>query len=172
MANNPAAAVVAKVRAVQSTRLRGMYRGGRGNPTARRFARVWAWAFSKGMVTGQRWVTLEVPGRKTGRATRFPLGIATMGGQQYLGSMLGNHCNWVLNVRANHGDAIIDRRHRRRVHLVEITTADRPPLLKAYVQQVPGARPHIPVDPSAPVDDFVPIAADYPIFRITPSPMK
>lgn len=170
MAKHAVAAIVAKARAVQGNRLRCMYRGGRGNATARRFARVWAWAFSKGIVPGRRWVTLEVPGRRTGRPTRFPLGIAVVDGQQCLDSMLGNDCNWVRNVRANHGDAILDRRHRRRVHLVEIPTEDRPPLLKAYLQQVPGARPHIPVDPSRPVADFLPVAADYPIFRITSRP--
>ena len=53
----------------------------------------------KGLIPG-RWVTLEVPGRTSGKATRFPLGIMDVDGRSYLGSMLGNTCNWVRNVRA------------------------------------------------------------------------
>ncbi|MCW2876399.1 MAG: hypothetical protein JWQ95_499 [Sphaerisporangium sp.] len=53
--------------------LRAMYAGGRGNATARRFARFWAVVHSAGLFP-QRWVTLEVVGRRTGRVTRFPLG--------------------------------------------------------------------------------------------------
>jgi len=146
--------------------LRAMYSGARGNVTARRFARLWAWAFSKGVAPGKRWITLEVPGRHTGNPTRFPLGIATVDGQSYLGSMLGNSCNWVRNVRANNGCAVIDRRGRQHVHLTEVPAEHRAPLLKAYLQQVPGARPHIPVKHTKPVADFESIASQYPIFCI------
>ncbi|MEP9393352.1 nitroreductase/quinone reductase family protein [Gordonia sp. VNK1] len=146
--------------------LRAMYVGGKGNATARWFARVWAWAFGKGIMPGRRWVTLEVPGRKTGNPTRFPLGMATVDGQDYLGAMLGNDCNWVRNVRANDGDAIIERRRRRQVHLMEVPVAARPPLLREYLRQVPGARPHIPVAYTQPVADFESISADYPVFAV------
>ncbi len=146
-------------------RLRRMYPGARGNATARRYARVWAWAFGKGLIPG-RWVTLEVPGRTSGKATRFPLGIMDVDGRSYLGSMLGNTCNWVRNVRANNGYAVIEHRGRRQVHLVEIPPTERPPLLKAFLEQVPGSRPHIPLTMDRPVEDFEAIAADYPIFRI------
>ncbi|AFA76054.1 hypothetical protein GPOL_174p00330 (plasmid) [Gordonia polyisoprenivorans VH2] len=165
---NPGYAFIDAVRAHRDQRLRAMYRGGRGNATARRFAQTWAWAFGKGLVPGKRWITLEVPGRITGRPTRFPLGTVTVDGDDYVAAMLGNNCNWVLNVRANHGDAVIERRRRRLVHLQEIPSRDRAPLLKAYVQQVPGARPHIPVRHDQPVHDFTPIAPHYPLFRITP----
>ncbi len=146
--------------------VRAMYSGARGNVTARRFARLWAWAFSKGAAPGKRWITLEVPGRNTGEPTRFPLGIATVDDQAYLGSMLGDNCNWVRNVRANNGYAVIDRRGRQQVHLTEVPPQHRAPLLKAYLHQVPGVRPHIPVNHNDPVADFQSIAPQYPIFRI------
>ncbi len=146
--------------------LREMYSGATADVTARRLARLWAWAFSRGIAPGKRWVTLEVPGRISAEPTRFPLGMATVDGQSYLASMLGNTCNWVRNVRANDGYAVIDRRGRRQVHLAEVPTELRPALLKAYLQQVPGARPHIPVKHTWPVADFEPIAHRYPIFRV------
>jgi len=87
---------------------------------------------------GKRWVTLEVPGRKSGKPTRFPLGIATVDGQSYLGSMLGNKCNWVRNVRANDGYAVIDRRGRRRVRLTEVPTELRPGCLRHTYNKCPA----------------------------------
>ena len=57
--------------------LRAMYPGGRGNETARRYARTWARVFGWGLFP-RRWVTLEVVGRTSGRITRFPLGIAVV----------------------------------------------------------------------------------------------
>src|SRR5476649_2328108 len=90
--------------------LRDMYQGNRGNETARKYARFWAVVFSLGVMP-RRWVTLEVPGRITGRLTRFPLGMATQGGKSYLVSMLGVDCNWVKNVRAANYEVVI--RHRR-----------------------------------------------------------
>jgi hypothetical protein len=86
------------VRRRQYDRLRAMYVGGRGNATARRYAWFWNRAFRLGLLP-RRWVTLEVRGRRTGTLTRFPLGMADVGGQWYVVSMLGE-CNWVRNVRA------------------------------------------------------------------------
>jgi F420H(2)-dependent quinone reductase len=45
-------------------------------------------------------VTLEVAGRRSGRAVRFPLWMADSDGEWYLVAMLGEQCNWVQNVRA------------------------------------------------------------------------
>src|SRR5690242_2894860 len=90
--------------------LRAMYRGGLGNATARRFARFWAAALGTGFFP-RRWVTLEVPGRRTGRIIRYPLGMADWHGHWYLVSMLGNDCTWVRNTRAANG--MVTLRHGR-----------------------------------------------------------
>ena len=147
-------------------RLRAMYVGGRGNATARRYARVWNTAFRLGRLP-RRWVTLEVRGRRTGRVTRFPLGMADVGGQWYLVSMLGE-CNWVRNVRDAGGRATLRRRRARPVRLVEIPVGERAPVIRRYVERVPGGRPHIPVDRHEPVVAFEEIASSYPVFRVVP----
>ena len=87
----------------QNDRLRAMYVGGRGNATARRYARFWNMVMRLGLLP-RRWVTLEVRGRRTGTVIRFPLRMADVGGQWYVVSMLGE-CNWVQNVRAAGGHA-------------------------------------------------------------------
>jgi deazaflavin-dependent oxidoreductase (nitroreductase family) len=145
---------------------RAMYRGGRANPTARRLSRLWAAAFAVGLLPG-RGVTLEVPGRRSGRTTSFPLVTVQVSGQWYLVSMLGEDCHWVRNVRAAGGRVILRRRARRvACRLVEVPVEDRAPILRRYVAQAPGGRPHIPVDRHAPMSAFAAVAAAYPVFRI------
>lgn len=152
---------------ISRDRLRAMYAGGRADATARRFARLWAAVFSLGLLP-RRWVTLEVAGRRSGQTTRFPLGMATLDGRWYLVSMLGERCNWVRNVRA--ADGLVTVRHRRAMRCVlqEIPVGERAPVLKRYLQQVPGARPHFPVSRDANVADFDAIASRYPVFLVEP----
>jgi deazaflavin-dependent oxidoreductase (nitroreductase family) len=145
--------------------LRAMYAGGRGNATARRFAHCWAFVHSAGLLP-RRWVTVEVVGRRTGRVTRFPLGMADWEGNWYLVSMLGNDCDWVRNVRAAGGLVTIRHGRARARHLVEVPVEERAPILKRYLRKVPGARPHVPVNRNAPLAEFEAIAARYPAFRI------
>jgi hypothetical protein len=142
-----------------------MYEGNRGNSTARKFARLWSVVFGLGLMP-RRWVTLEVAGRTTGRRTRFPLGMATNEGNSYLVSMLGENCNWVKNVRAANGEVIIRRRRPMARRLVEVEVDQRADLIKLYLKQVPGARPHIGVDRNAGIDQFAKIASSTPVFRV------
>ena len=147
--------------------LRSMYAGGRGDRTARRYARLWAAVQGAGLLP-RRWVTLEVRGRKSGRITRFPLGMADWQGHWFLVSMLGDRCNWVQNVRAADGRVILQHGRRRKCQLVEVPLAERPPIIKRYLQKVPGGRPHIPVDRDAPLADFAAVSDQYPVFRVDP----
>ncbi|MGC1287882.1 MAG: nitroreductase/quinone reductase family protein [Streptosporangiaceae bacterium] len=149
--------------------LRAMYPGGRADAAARRFARLWAAVFRLGLAP-KRWVTLEVAGRRSGRVTRFPLGMARVGDQWYLVSMLGERCNWVQNVRAADGRATLLHRCATPCRLVEVPVGERAPIIKCYLARVPGARPHVPVDRHAPLADFESIAARYPVFRVVPVP--
>ena len=152
---------------ISDRRLRAMYAGGRGNAAARRFARLWASVFGLGLAP-RRWVTLEVAGRRSGRVVRFPLGMADWNGQWYLVSMLGDSCNWVQNVRAADGRAVLRRRRAVTCQLAEVPVAARPEITRRYLQTVPGGRPHIPVSPTAPLDAFEAVAPRYPVFRVIP----
>jgi hypothetical protein len=49
----------------------------------------------------------------------------------------------------------------------EVDPAARPPILRRYLSVAPGARPQIPVDRHAPVEDFERIAAQFPVVRVT-----
>lgn len=154
-----------------AARLRAMYAGGRADPTARRWAHLWAVVFGLGLQP-RRWITLEVAGRRSGVVRRFPLGMADWQHHWYLVSMLGEHCDWVRNVRAADGQVVLRHRRGRACRLVEVPVAERAPILRSYLHQVPGARPHVPVNPDAPVSEFEAIAARYPVFQISTAQIR
>ncbi|MCC6386574.1 MAG: nitroreductase family deazaflavin-dependent oxidoreductase [Dehalococcoidia bacterium] len=115
-------------------------------------------------------VSLEVPGWKSGRTHATVLVLLRFEGREYLVSMLGESAAWVRNVRAAGGAAVLRHGAAHPVLLVEVPTAERPPILRAYLEVAPGGRPHIPVDRNASVSAFEPVAAEYPVFRVEPRP--
>ncbi len=82
--------------------------------------------------------------------------------------MLGPQSEWVKNVEANGGDAVIRQGRRERVHLVPVPTEQRAPVLREYVRIATSGRTHFPVAKGAPLADFEAIADRYPVFRIDP----
>jgi deazaflavin-dependent oxidoreductase (nitroreductase family) len=132
---------------------RWLYHGQRPNWIARTVNRAWATLFSSG-VTPDYMVTLEVTGRKSGRTVSLPMVVTVVDGQRYLVSMLGENVHWVHNVRAAGGRAVLRRGGREEIHLEEVPPDARSPILKAYLQHAPGARPHLRVSKDAPLTDF------------------
>jgi len=145
--------------------LRWLYQGGHPNRFARLQNRTTAIAFAAGIVP-KRAVALEIPGRRSGRIISFPVAIADFEGERYLVSMLGKNVNWVRNLRAAGGQAVLRHGRRESVQLEEVEPGARAPILRRYLQVAPGARPHVQVDRRAPLAEFAQIAADYPLFRI------
>ncbi len=146
---------------------RWLYRGGRPGRLARVMNRQSALAASAGLAP-RRMVTLEVPGRRTGRRISLPLVVADYEGERYLVSMLGPDANWVRNVRAADGRAVLRHGRREAVRLEEVEVGDRAPVLRRYLALAPGARPHLPTDRHAPLEEFTRIADRVPVFRVRP----
>ena len=94
--------------------------------------------------------------------------MAIVGGERYLVSMLGEEVNWVRNVRAAEGNATLRHGHWEEVCLEEVAPERRAPILKAYLQRAPGARPHLPVNKDAPLAGFKGLSDRYPVFRVVP----
>ena len=146
---------------------RWLYRGDRAGATARLLNRFWGRRYaSGGRLARARDVQLEVLGRRSGRPVAFPIVLADLDGHWYAVSMLGENAQWVRNVRADGGRAVIRHGVARQVRLVEITVEGRAAILKRYVEVAPGARPHVAVDRREPVAAFVSIAATHPVFRV------
>ena len=144
---------------------RWLYRGQRPNRIARMLNRAWAAFFSSGLLPDYM-VTLEVTGRKSGRTVSLPVAVTVVDGQRYLVSMLGEHVQWVHNVRATGGRAVFRSGGREEVHLEEVPRDARAPILRAYLQRAPGARPHVPVNKDAPLAEFEKVATAFPVFRV------
>jgi F420H(2)-dependent quinone reductase len=146
--------------------LRRIYRGGRPN----RFAKLqndWSARVFAAGIWPRRVAALEVRGRTSGRTVRLPVVIAEHDGERFLVSMLGE-ANWVRNVHAAGGRAVLRHGKREEVLLEMVPVTDRPAVIKRYLEVAPGARPHIRVDRTAPIEDFRDIAGSVPVFRVTP----
>lgn len=148
---------------------RWMYPGNRPNAVARFLNGVSAAQFSAGFLAPRRAVTLEVRGRASGRTIACPLVLVNFEGERYLVSMLGPDVNWVRNVAAAGGLAVLRHRTSEPVRLVEVEADRRPAILRRYLDLAPGARPHMPVDRGAPLAEFARVADRFPVYRVTPA---
>lgn len=145
-----------------------LYRGGRPNALARLLNRIWANVYAWG-IAPNRYVTLEVVGRKSGRAIAFPLVMVMVDGERYLVSMLGAAASWVRNVEAADGHARLRHGRVEDVRLESVPVEQRGPIVRQYLKVAAGARPHIAVDVDAPLEAFTAIAAEMPVFRVEPA---
>ena len=141
------------------------YRGGRPNWVARLLDRGGAIVYALGVAPNYM-VTLEVPGRRTGRIFRLPLVMVVFDGERYLVSMLGEDVNWVRNVKAAGGKVTLLHGRREEVRLEEVAPEYRAPVLKDYLKRAPGARAHLPVHKDAPLAEFERVSPRFPVFRV------
>jgi len=149
----------------RKTPRRWLYRGGRPHRLASALNRLQTAIASAGLPP-HRVQALEVRGRRTGRLITFPVVVADYRGHRYLVAMLGEGANWVANVRAGGGRAVLRHGHREPVRLEEVEERERAPILKRYLALAPGARAHFPVGATAALPEFEALAPNYPVFRV------
>ncbi len=143
---------------------RWMYREGRPHTLAKILN--WGWGILHAWGIFPNYVTLEVRGRRSGKTVSFPLVMAVVNGERYLVSMLGEEANWVRNLKAAGGKARLRHGRSEEILLEEVAVSQRAPILKAYLQRAPGARPHIRVSKDAPLAEFEKVASQVPVFRV------
>ncbi|MGW2152605.1 nitroreductase/quinone reductase family protein [Nonomuraea sp. NPDC001699] len=144
-----------------------MYRGGRPNALMRAMNRLDALTYASRWLPLPQGAVLQVVGRRTGARTSVPVVVAGHEGGEFLVSMLGPEANWVRNVRAAGGRAVLCRRGRGvPIRLEEVPVERRPEILRRYAAVAPGARPHLGLGPKASLDGFRRIAPRHPVFRI------
>ena len=148
--------------------MRLFYRNWRPTHLGRWVNRLMGWWSGLGLPPRFQ-AALEVHGRTSGRIRSNPVVIATVEGKRYLVSMLGPESDWVKNVEATQGDAVIRQGRRRRVHLVAVPPEQRAPILREYVRIALSGRQHFPLPVGAPLSDFEAIAERYPVYRIDPA---
>ncbi|QFY14417.1 nitroreductase family deazaflavin-dependent oxidoreductase [Nonomuraea phyllanthi] len=147
-----------------------MYRGGRPSGLMRLLNRLDALMYGARWLPLSRTAVLKVAGRRSGAITSVPVAVTRHRGGEYLVSMLGPDANWVRNVRAAGGRAVLRRRGSEQpILLKEIPTEQRAEILRRYLAVAPGARPHLGLSPESPLPEFRRIAAAHPVFRIRPA---
>jgi deazaflavin-dependent oxidoreductase (nitroreductase family) len=144
---------------------RWFYRGGRPNRVARLLDRGSAVVCALG-VAPDYMVTLEVPGRRTGRIVHLPLVMVVFDGERYLVSMLGEDVNWVRNVKAADGKVTLRHGRSEDVRLEEVAPEHRAPVLKDYLRRAPRAGAHMPVEKDAPLAEFERVSPRFPVFMV------
>jgi deazaflavin-dependent oxidoreductase (nitroreductase family) len=120
-------------------------------------------------------VTLQVRGRTSGKPRRIPILRTRYRGDDYLVALAGE-AQWVRNVRAADGEAVIRRRKTQRVRLEELAPADRPEIIAEYLRagrqrsgdeaHAKQARFYFGLDPNPSLDDIRAIVEHYPVFRV------
>lgn len=121
---------------------------------------------SIGPIRGHFYV-LEVRGRKSGNTISMPVDLLELEGKGYLVSARGES-NWVRNVHAA-GEITLMRAGRRKRYAVrELPLEERPPVLKAYLDNfATEVERFFTVSKGSAVDAFVTIAPRHPAFELT-----
>jgi len=113
-------------------------------------------------------VVLTVPGRKSGKPRSTPVTPMTVDGREYIvGGLPGS--DWAANARAA-GEGTLQRgRRTERVRLVEMSTEEARPLLRAFPVAVPtgvGFIKNAGLVTGPNPDEFEALAGRCPVFRL------
>lgn len=114
------------------------------------------------------WVSLNVRDRVSGRMRADAVVVPTVAGERYIVSMFGEISDWVQNLEAADGSAVISHGGSRHVHLERVPPEQRAPILREYVRVASSGRTHFPLPVASPLADFAAIAPLYPVYRIEP----
>ncbi len=110
---------------------------------------------------------LEVRGRKSGKLYSLPVDLLSHEGRLYLVAPRGR-AEWVRNAEAS-GSVVLRRgRHSGEYRLRELPDAEKPPILKAYLDRFHReVQRFFPIKAGSPVDGFIALTSRYPAFELS-----
>lgn len=109
---------------------------------------------------------LQVRGRKSGKLYSTPVDLLERDGKRYLVAPRGR-TQWVRNAEAAGEVTLKWGSTRNKFRLAAIPDADKPPILKAYLDNFKReVQTYFPVPAGSPVESFIAIAASYPAFEL------
>lgn len=139
-------------------------------PTAgeRIFNRIFGYLVGLGLGLPHNYL-LQVRGRKTGKVYSTPIDLLEFRGKRFLVAPRGR-TQWVRNAEVA-GKITLKRGSRRQqFRLRPIADADKPELLKAYLESFKTAvQRYFPVPAGSPAERFEEIASAYPVFELIES---
>jgi deazaflavin-dependent oxidoreductase (nitroreductase family) len=139
------------------------------SPIERGFNRLFGFCVSLGLAPGYC-RELQVRGRKSGKLYSTPVNLLDHDGKLWLVAPRGR-TQWTYNAEAA-GEVVLKRGSSSTLYAIRSTTpAERPVLLKRYLETYASqVKRFFSVAPNAPVSEFASIAADHPVYELTPKP--
>ena len=109
---------------------------------------------------------LQVRGRKSGKLFSTPVDLLELQGKRYLVAPRGR-TQWVRNAEAA-GEIMLKKGStRQKFHLHPIPDAEKPKILKAYLDAFKReVQRYFPIPAGSPPEQFVAISASYPAFEL------
>jgi len=109
---------------------------------------------------------LEVRGRKSGKLFSTPVDLLELQGTRYLVAPRGR-TQWVRNAEAAGEITLKKGSTRQKFRLRAIPDADKPPILKAYLDNFKHeVQRYFPVLAGSPPEAFAQVASSYPAFEL------
>jgi deazaflavin-dependent oxidoreductase (nitroreductase family) len=133
------------------------------SPPPRWMVRMNVAVLRRGLTVGSQYL-LTVPGRTSGTPRSTPISVVTLDANRYLVSAF-SEADWVKNVRAAGAGSLSRGKRTEAVKLLEVPDPERDPILRAFLQQVPGG---VRFFESPEPDAVVAAASRYPVFRVVP----
>jgi deazaflavin-dependent oxidoreductase (nitroreductase family) len=136
-------------------------------PTAveRGFNRVFGFLVGLGLGFSHNYL-LQVRGRKSGKIYSTPVDLLELRGQKFLVAARGR-TQWVRNAEAAGEVTLKKGRTQRKFRLRPIPDADKPEILKAYLDSFKReVQTYFPVAAGSPVQAFAELAPSYPAFEL------
>ncbi len=131
------------------------------SPPPRWMVRMNVAVLRRGLKVGSQHL-LTVPGRKSGAPRSTPISVVTFDGQRHIVAAFAD-ADWVGNVRAAGVGTLSRGNQAEAVSLAELPASEREPVLRAFLQQVPGGRRFFE---SPEPDAVVAAASRYPVFGV------
>lgn len=109
---------------------------------------------------------LQVRGRKSGKLYSSPINLLEIGGKRFLVAPRGR-TQWVRNAEAAGEITLKKGRSRQIYRLRPVANAEKPNLLKAYLDSFKTTvQRYFPVPAGSAAERFASIAANYPVFEL------
>ena len=137
-------------------------------PTAveRTFNRVYGFLVGLGLGFSHSYL-LQVRGRKSGKLFSTPVDLLELGGKRFLVAPRGR-TQWVRNAEAAGEVTLKKGKTRHRFRLRPIPDADKPEILKAYLDNFKReVQTYFPIPAGSPVQAFAELVQSYPAFELT-----
>jgi deazaflavin-dependent oxidoreductase (nitroreductase family) len=136
-------------------------------PTAieRAFNRGYGFLVGMGLGLSHSYL-LQVRGRKSGKLFSTPVDLLELAGKRFLVAPRGR-TQWVRNAEAAREVTLKKGKTEQRFRLRPIADADKPEILKAYLDNFKReVRTYFPVPAGSPAQAFAEVVQNYPAFEL------